>query len=97
MHKNKQETADENPINGGQQAATPRRSRKRADAGQTLVRGKRTARGSVTVTALRGPTAEEIAVRAYYLSEDRLRRGESGSAERDWFEAERSLLGEGKA
>jgi hypothetical protein len=38
------------------------------------------------------PTTEEIALRAYFISEDRHRHGLHGDAHSDWVEAERQLL-----
>lgn len=36
--------------------------------------------------------AEDVSLRAYYISEERVRRGLDGSPEDDWYEAERQLL-----
>jgi hypothetical protein len=55
---------------------------------------KRVIRRKVTLAERMGPTWDEIATRAYYLSEGRLRRGEGGSSETDWLEAERMLIRE---
>lgn len=44
--------------------------------------------------AKRVPTTEEIALRAYFLSEKRQTEGLPGSSEGDWLEAERQLLAE---
>jgi hypothetical protein len=96
MPKNNQEAAVKNPINGVVQPATPRRARKRADVGLATAQGKRTVRRGAALAESRGPTWEEIAICAYHLAEDRFRRGESGSTEGDWFEAERRLLRERK-
>lgn len=62
-----------------------------AGAGGILAAAKRTARRKVAMAEPLGPTRDEIAVRAYYLSEERLRRGVGGSSEGDWFEAEQTL------
>lgn len=64
-------------------------------AGATSVHAaKRTVRRKVALAQPVGPTWDEIATRAYYLSEGRLRRGEGGSSEADWLEAERLLIRE---
>ncbi len=38
-------------------------------------------------------TAEDIALRAYFIGEHRRHRGLPGTPESDWFEAERQLRG----
>lgn len=40
------------------------------------------------------PSADEIALRAYFLAEKRQQLGLPGDAHSDWLEAERQLLGE---
>lgn len=55
---------------------------------------KRRARRKAESVAPVKPTWEEIAVRAYYLSEERVRCGRVGSSEGDWIEAERILMRE---
>lgn len=40
------------------------------------------------------PTAEEIQLRAYFISENRQKLGLPGDSESDWIEAERQLLAE---
>lgn len=37
------------------------------------------------------PTQEEIALKAYYIAEERHRKGLPGNRETDWIEAERQL------
>ena len=40
---------------------------------------------------------EQIALRAYYISEQRHAAGQSGDSLSDWLEAERQLLSEGRS
>lgn len=50
--------------------------------------------GKTKITAVIGSaTTEEIALRAYYIGERRLRLGLGGNAESDWLEAEKQLRG----
>lgn len=44
-----------------------------------------------------GFSREEIALRAYFIAEDRHRHGKPGSASDDWHEAERQLRAEAGA
>jgi hypothetical protein len=46
------------------------------------------------VTMARSFTAEDIALRAYFIAEKRQRAGEYGTPESDWLEAERQLSAE---
>jgi hypothetical protein len=48
----------------------------------------------VTVKA---PTTEEIAIRAYFIAEERHRKGIAGNSESDWLEAERQIVAERKS
>lgn len=41
--------------------------------------------------ASKGPSQDEIALRAYYIAEERQKKGLPGSHEGDWLEAERQL------
>jgi len=40
------------------------------------------------------PTYQEIALRAYYIAEDRCRQGRSGCPESDWLQAESAVSAE---
>lgn len=64
-------------------------------------RGKKSAsaqKAKVTMppgaTATRGPSDEEIRLRAYFISERRRRFALPGDADSDWLEARRQLLSE---
>ena len=50
--------------------------------------------GKSEITAVIGSvTTEDIALRAYFIGEDRRNRGLPGNPESDWYEAERQLRG----
>ncbi len=75
-------------------APTKRRPKANRAGATSVHAAKRAVRRKVTLAEPVGPTWDEIATRAYYLSEGRLRRGEGGSSEADWLEAERMLIRE---
>jgi hypothetical protein len=75
-------------------APTKRRPKANRAGATSVHAAKRAVRRKVTLAGPVGPTWDEIATRAYYLSEGRLRRGEGGSSEADWLEAERMLIRE---
>ncbi len=62
--------------------ATPARVLSRRSGGKTEI-----------TTVIGSTTTEEIALRAYYIGERRIRLGLSGNAESDWLEAEKQLRG----
>ncbi len=50
--------------------------------------------GKSEITAVIGSvTTEDVALRAYFIGENRRQRGLPGNPESDWFEAERQLRG----
>lgn len=50
--------------------------------------------GKSEITAVIGSvTTEDIAIRAYFIGENRRNRGLPGNPESDWYEAERQLRG----
>jgi hypothetical protein len=54
---------------------------------------KRTTKSPTEATA-RGYTQDDIALRAYFISEKRNEQGLPGTQEEDWLEAERQLIEE---
>jgi hypothetical protein len=73
-------------------------------AGDLLAKGKKVAKAKVVATRKRkappklstlpGYTADDIALRAYFISERRRAEGIQGGPEEDWIEAERQLQSE---
>jgi len=47
-------------------------------------------------TATKKPTEEQIAMRAYFISEERRQTGRSGDHLSDWRDAEQQLIAEAK-
>lgn len=75
-------------------AASPRPPKeKRAKAPIRKTSGSR-ARGSRQTVAAPAPTHEEIAIRAYFISQRREQAGLPGSPVQDWLDAERELRDE---
>jgi hypothetical protein len=76
-------------------------------AGDLLAKGKKAAKAKVAATRKRKTvpklstspsyTADDIALRAYFISERRRAEGISGGPEEDWVEAERQLQSEHSA
>lgn len=52
---------------------------------------KQTSRKASSAAAASAYTSEDIALRAYFISQKRHQRGQFGSPESDWLEAERQL------
>lgn len=70
--------------------ASPRTKKKVAEAAKPKPKKTtRSARPKAIATV--APAQEEIALRAYFISEERQRKGLPGSHEDDWIEAERQL------
>ena len=57
------------------------------------LKGKRTTK-SAAAPAVSSFTREDVALRAYFISEKRRAQGLSGDEHEDWLEAERQLLAE---
>lgn len=71
-------------------AAKPKRPAKPRTKKAAIAVVKKTTR-RIRKKPAAAPTQEEIALRAYFISEERQRRGLPGSHEDDWLEAERQL------
>jgi hypothetical protein len=86
------ETAHESESNG----AAPGASRAKARTAKKPAAAKKTAPATA---AQKQPafTNEDVALRAYFISEKRLRLGLPGDAHSDWIEAERQLQSESRA
>jgi hypothetical protein len=56
----------------------------------------RTAKAPATKTKTSGPSREQIALRAYFISEKRRTLGLPGNEHQDWLQAEAELVAEAK-
>jgi hypothetical protein len=84
-------TVSSTPRTEGASAPTPKAPRKKKTAVTHTGNGASAASGNGSVGAF---SAEDIAVRAYFISEHRRALGLWGSSESDWLEAERQLRSE---
>jgi hypothetical protein len=94
MPTKKRVTAGSDTVHETLSVKKRREAKKSAEVEKAPTSPKRRTRRKVDSVAPVKPTWEEIAVRAYYLSEERVRCGRAGSSEGDWIEAERILMRE---
>lgn len=80
------------PAPAGVEPATKPKTRAKPKAASTPRKAK-----AVAPSVKIGFSTEEIALRAYFIAEDRQRHGKPGTESGDWHEAERQLRAEALA
>lgn len=100
MSKKKKKEKDE-------EVKKPKAAKKAPTAVETAAKPKTRAKPKAASTPRKAKTAapsakigfstEEIALRAYFIAEDRQRHGKPGTESGDWHEAERQLRAEARA